>query len=452
MSEASTHLGLPYLMAAQAQKHVTHNEALRILDGLVHLSVLDRDLVAPPGSPADGDRYIVASGASGDWAGWDLNVAVWTDGAWLRLPPRTGWRAWVEDENLIVTFDGGVWVGPGALPLAAEQLSVGGTAADATNRLAVASPATLLTHAGAGHQLKINKAGAAETASLLFQTGWSGRAELGTTGSDDLAFKVSPDGSTWHNALTIGAASGQVQVGNGLAVTGLLSGSAVIQNSTDATSGRLLALVGVTGAFGLGANYAPLIADLDDILTPAGLYLFNMTGGTSGTGPGFNQGAVIVVHAIGAGMRAPQQIAIQRSNTGVGRLAWRTSQGGTWGAWQTAYGTGNAVGTVSQSGGAPTGALVETGTNANGRYRRLACGTQECWRSMTASAAAATTWTFPAAFSQAPIVCGTAVAGVLSAVCLDAAPGTASCSFSARDKTDARRADTVHLHAVGRWF
>lgn len=226
----------------------------------------------------------------------------------------------------------------------------------------------------------------------------------------------------------------------------------VIANSTDATSGRLLALAGNTGAFGLGASYAPLLANLDDILTPAGLYLFNMTGGTSGTGPGFNQGAVIVAHAIGSGTRAPQQIAIQRSNTGGGRLAWRTSQGGTWGAWQTAYGTGNAVGTVSQSGGAPTGALVETGTNANGRYRRLACGTQECWRSMTASAAAATTWTFPAAFSEAPIVRGTAVAGVMSAVCLDAAPGTASCSFSARDKTDARRADTVHLHAVGRWF
>jgi hypothetical protein len=62
MSDATTHLLLPYILAAQAQKHVTHNEALRILDGLVQLSVLDRDLAAPPASPADGDRYIVASG------------------------------------------------------------------------------------------------------------------------------------------------------------------------------------------------------------------------------------------------------------------------------------------------------------------------------------------------------------------------------------------------------
>ena len=49
MSDATTHLLLPYILAAQAQKHVTHNEALRILDGLVQLSVLDRDVTAPPG-------------------------------------------------------------------------------------------------------------------------------------------------------------------------------------------------------------------------------------------------------------------------------------------------------------------------------------------------------------------------------------------------------------------
>ena len=56
MSDTTTHLLLPYILTAQAQKHVTHNEALRLLDGLVQLSVLDRNLNSPPGSPADGDR------------------------------------------------------------------------------------------------------------------------------------------------------------------------------------------------------------------------------------------------------------------------------------------------------------------------------------------------------------------------------------------------------------
>jgi hypothetical protein len=58
-------------------------------------------------------------------------------------------------------------------------------AADSTNRLAVSSVASLFNHAGAGHQMKINKNAAADTASILFQTGFSGRAEMGTAGSDD---------------------------------------------------------------------------------------------------------------------------------------------------------------------------------------------------------------------------------------------------------------------------
>ena len=98
MPDTSTHLLLPYLLAAQAQKHITVNEALRLLDGLVQLAVLNRHVTAPPASPADGARYIVAPGATGAWAGWDLNVAYYVDGAWTRLVPRTGWQAWVVDE------------------------------------------------------------------------------------------------------------------------------------------------------------------------------------------------------------------------------------------------------------------------------------------------------------------------------------------------------------------
>jgi hypothetical protein len=113
MPDTSTHLLLPYLLAAQAQKHVTVNEALRLLDGLVQLAVLDRHLTVPPASPADGARYIVASGATGAWAGWDLNVAYWVDGAWMRLVPRPGWQAWVVDEASFLAWDGSAWVAAG---------------------------------------------------------------------------------------------------------------------------------------------------------------------------------------------------------------------------------------------------------------------------------------------------------------------------------------------------
>jgi hypothetical protein len=109
MSDITTHLLLPYILASQAQKHVTHNEALRLLDAMVQLSVLDRTRTAPPASPADGDRHIVASGATGLWAGWDLNVAFWVDGVWMRLVPRPGWLAWIAAEQAFVVWNGSAW-------------------------------------------------------------------------------------------------------------------------------------------------------------------------------------------------------------------------------------------------------------------------------------------------------------------------------------------------------
>jgi hypothetical protein len=109
MSDITTHLLLPYILASQAQKHVTHNEALRLLDAMVQLSVLDRTRTAPPASPVDGDRHIVASGATGLWVGWDLNVAFWVDGVWMRLVPRPGWLAWIAAEQTFVVWNGSAW-------------------------------------------------------------------------------------------------------------------------------------------------------------------------------------------------------------------------------------------------------------------------------------------------------------------------------------------------------
>ena len=109
MSENTARLALPFIMAAQAQKHVTHNEALRLLDGIVQLSVLDKDLATPPGSPENGDAYIVPTGATGEWAGWDGDVAYRADGAWLRLVAGAGWLAWVQDEDALYVLASSGW-------------------------------------------------------------------------------------------------------------------------------------------------------------------------------------------------------------------------------------------------------------------------------------------------------------------------------------------------------
>jgi hypothetical protein len=208
-------LGLPYLMAAQAQKHVTHNEALRALDALVHLAVADRDLATPPSAPENGDRYIVAVDGTGAWAGHDGEIATFQDSGWVFFVPRSGWRAWIGDEGLLVVWNGSAWSpvstgGDGAF----DKVGVNATA-DTTNRLSVSSPASLFNHAGNGHQIKLNKAAAGDTAALLFQTDWSGRAEIGTTGDDDFHFKVSPNGSDWHDAILIDKDTGAAALPSG---------------------------------------------------------------------------------------------------------------------------------------------------------------------------------------------------------------------------------------------
>jgi len=137
VSEAAANLPLPYIPAAkaqnQAQNHVPCSKAPRLLDGLVQCSVPDRDPTSPPGSPADGDRYNVGSGATSDRAGRDPDVALRTDGAWLRLPPPTGWQPWVEDEGLLLVCDGSGRVGTTPAALQNKALLGVGTTADTSN-------------------------------------------------------------------------------------------------------------------------------------------------------------------------------------------------------------------------------------------------------------------------------------------------------------------------------
>ncbi|MGX1308052.1 hypothetical protein AB7M35_002810 [Amorphus suaedae] len=102
-------LGLPYILGAQAQKHVTHNEALTALDALVQLSVLDRDLSDAPSEPSEGDRYIVPADAGGAWTGKTGQVAAFQGGTWAFYPPGTGWLAFVADEGVFRVFDGTAW-------------------------------------------------------------------------------------------------------------------------------------------------------------------------------------------------------------------------------------------------------------------------------------------------------------------------------------------------------
>jgi len=352
MSEVSSRLSLPYLQPAQAQKHVTHNEALERLDGVVQLSVASRTETSPPAAPGPLTRHIVPVGATGVWAGQQGRVAAWQQGGWVFLVPRTGWLAWVEDEGQLVVRNG-----PGWSPVAAGGAGSGGAGAfetvginataDTVNRLSLSAEATLLNHEGAGHQLKINKAGPAQTASLLFQSGFSGRAEMGLAGDNDFAIKTSADGTTFQTALSV----------------------------------------------------------------------------TAGTGvPDLKAGATIDGHP--------------------------------------AYHRGNLLGPVAQTGGQPTGAVLESGSGADGHYLRLADGSQICWittltvpgvttafGSLFRSAEAS--WTFPQPFAAPPVVSGQAGQGDIWVV--PAMPSASTAGLRAVSPLSTGGSVGLRVVAVGRW-
>ena len=215
--EQTSHLSLPFILPSQAQKHVTHNEALRLLDAIVQLAVKGRNSGSAAQDPAGGDRHIVGANASGDWAGHEHDVALFDGAGWMFLPPAQGWIAFVEDEDDFVTFRDGAWepLEKGTNPVALLGVN---TLADQTNKLAVKSDVVLHSHddvtPGTGDARHVlNKAGPLSTASVVYQSGWSGRAETGLAGDDNWHLKVSPDGQTWRHALSVDGSAAYVGIG-----------------------------------------------------------------------------------------------------------------------------------------------------------------------------------------------------------------------------------------------
>jgi hypothetical protein len=213
--DQTVNLKLPYIAPSQAQKHVTHNEAIRALDALVQLSIVSRTLKEPPPAPMEGDRYLLGLDATNIWAGKEGQIAAWQDDAWAFFQPKEGWRAWISAEKCLAVFSGGRWTDlrTGTNPV--DFIGVN-TQADETNRLSVKSPASLFDHAGSGHQLKINKANDQQLASVLFQSGYQGRVEIGTIWNRDFSIKASIDGKDWRDIMLADNRTGAAQFPGGI--------------------------------------------------------------------------------------------------------------------------------------------------------------------------------------------------------------------------------------------
>ena len=106
---ATVRLALPFVAAGQDQPEVTVNTGLNRLDVYVQTSVIDKDLATPPGSPAEGDMYIIAAVATGDWAGREKQIAHLLDGSWTFKEATEGMLAFVEDELALYIFYSATW-------------------------------------------------------------------------------------------------------------------------------------------------------------------------------------------------------------------------------------------------------------------------------------------------------------------------------------------------------
>ena len=396
--DASARLGLSYLAPGQLQKHVTLNETLTRLDALVQIRAVSRSTAAQPVSPADGALYVLPASPTG---------AVWTSrsagdlmrfeaGGWSVVAVPDGALVWIADEDVFVVRDGTSWVALGQRLGAVQGLTRLGlnTTADATNPFAARINKALWTAITTGDggdgdlRMTFNKEAATDVLSLLFQSNWGGRAELGLIGDDDVTLKVSADGSTWRTALTVDRSTGAAAfpTGCGRVETTVLSSGATW--AIPAWARRIEAVVvgggggggsgaaGASGAsrFGGGGGGAGgtctaawATADLASTLTvtvgaagSAGASVSSGTGNAGGTGGGsaIASGGVTLLSAPGGVGGAGG--GASSGTGGAGGAGFPPSNGGGASSVTATSGAGAALTRPDGSGGGGAGGGLDS--------------------------------------------------------------------------------------------
>jgi hypothetical protein len=126
-------LGAPELTEGQAVPETTVNEQIRYIEaGAGHFIFKDRDLATPPGSPADGDCYLVAASPTGTWTGHAGDIAFYMNTAWIFIEVIEGFTAWVNDENVFIGYNGSAWALLGGTPTECIIIAVGDESTAAT--------------------------------------------------------------------------------------------------------------------------------------------------------------------------------------------------------------------------------------------------------------------------------------------------------------------------------
>jgi hypothetical protein len=301
-------------------------------------------------------------------------------------------------------------------------------------------------------------------------------ATLGSGFSDIIAntstgtITIDPSGAELVNgAATFALGPGRMVllICTGSAWLTLALAGSVTTSATDFTAGRMIK-TGDAGLMGTLPVLASGAGGLRDQSLSGGLFGYNTTGvGQNPDGSGWSH-AVAVMRASSA-LTGSSEFAAYLSGRVTGTAAnlklWWGCDSTTAGVinWTQVFTQRSIVGSVSQSGGIPTGSAFERGSNASGEYVKFADGTLICWAEKTVNIACSTAmvggfrssgtaWTYPAAFSAAPVLMG-APGDVVSVNVLTGTAGLSSTTFAFSTFSTQSAADRVaRLFAIGRWF
>jgi hypothetical protein len=292
-----------------------------------------------------------------------------------------------------------------------------------------------------------------------------------TTTANSFIYFTAPD-TTAVSAITAfgrsliddtDAAAARTSLGLGSAST-----AAVMTSLTDTNTGRLMPV----GAFGVGAALDIRPIYTAQFSTPQlcygkgvvkGLMRADALGITAFTGAAVG---VLTIEGTWTDVTAITAIR-QRWSNGNYTAERFGSSATTWTDWRVAYNNGNILGTVSQSAGVPTGAIIERGGNANGEFVRFADGTQICTHSLALTSVSVSandqvtvlsSATFPAAFIATPAVDVSHIGGFSARynVGVEGVTATSWCSgtgvaFRNLDNTTRSVTPVLALSAIGRW-
>ncbi|HQU69219.1 MAG TPA: DUF2793 domain-containing protein [Albidovulum sp.] len=164
-------LGLPLVQAAQAQKHVTVNEALVRLDGLVNLVLQSESQTIPPTLVVDGACFAVPLGAVNAWGGYDGAIAIGTNGGWDFVQPMRGWRAFIVDRGANAVFDGSDWR-EGTVTLSANNAGLALRTVETDHAVAV-GPVSLTGYVIPSNAMVVGVTGRVISPITGTLTGWS---------------------------------------------------------------------------------------------------------------------------------------------------------------------------------------------------------------------------------------------------------------------------------------